>query len=262
MDTTHIKEVWSDNLDHEFAFIHDIIDKYHYVSMDTEYPGIVERAPPNTFNTRQEHNFWMLRANVNILKLIQLGLTLSDENGTLPTCEQGKRYVWQFNFCEFNPEEDRHARESIELLRNSGIDFVKNREKGIDVKRFGELMISSGLVSNGEVQWVTFQGMYDFAYLLKILTGKSLPNTWKEFKELLNTFFPIAYDIKYLIRVDSGLHGGLSKLGQMLDVKRVGNSHQAGSDSLLTCGIFFKLKHSRSNFPDVRCAGMLYTLDP
>ena len=63
-----------------------------------------------------------------MLKLIQLGLTLSDENGNLPTCGTDKFCIWQFNFREFNISEDIFASDSVELLRQCGIDFKKNNE--------------------------------------------------------------------------------------------------------------------------------------
>lgn len=44
-----------------------------------------------------------------------------------------------------------YAQDSIELLKNSGIDFVANEARGIDVHRFGELLMSSGIVLSEEV---------------------------------------------------------------------------------------------------------------
>lgn len=76
------------------------------------------------------------------------------------------------------------------------------------------------------------------------------------------------YDIKYMIRFCQGLHGGLKKVANALNVDRVaGKSHQAGSDSQLTLQTFMKLKdvyfktslleqNSNSNF--YCCQGVLY----
>lgn len=44
-----------------------------------------------------------------------------------------------------------YAQDSIELLKQSGIDFHEIEEQGIDVQRFGELLMSSGIVLNDEV---------------------------------------------------------------------------------------------------------------
>ena len=57
---------------------------------------------------------------------------------------------------------DIFAEDSIELLKSSGIDFIKFEECGIDVQYFGELMMMSGLVLNEEVKWISFHSSYDF----------------------------------------------------------------------------------------------------
>jgi hypothetical protein len=57
-----------------------------------------------------------------------------------------------------------YATDSIELLRQSGIDFAQNEARGIDVQRFGELLMSSGIVLNEEVS-------YDFRCLPGLLAG-------------------------------------------------------------------------------------------
>lgn len=47
-----------------------------------------------------------------------------------------------------------YAQDSIELLKQSGIDFAQNEARGIDVHRFGELLMSSGIVLNEEVRHI------------------------------------------------------------------------------------------------------------
>ena len=59
--------------------------------------------------------------------------------------------VWQFNFRDFNLQDDLYAQDSIELLKQSGIDFQVLQDQGIDPVLFGELLMSSGIVLNDEV---------------------------------------------------------------------------------------------------------------
>jgi CCR4-NOT transcription complex subunit 7/8 len=255
-----IREVWAENLEAEFAVIRDIVDNYPYVAMDTEFPGIVCR-PLGPFRSNDALNYATLKANVDMLKLIQLGLTLSDENGALPPRGTGGRpCAWQFNFRGFDPRSDPANADSIDLLRNSGIDFDRFAAEGADTGRFAELLMSSGVLLNPDLQWVTFHSGYDFGYLVKLLSGQNLPDTIPGFFDLIRVYFPVLYDIKHLMRYCNSLHGGLSKLGELLGVERVGTCHQAGSDSLLTLRCFTKLKEVYFRGSTESYAGVLYGL--
>ncbi|KAI9191679.1 hypothetical protein LWI28_011877 [Acer negundo] len=258
-ESIHIREVWSHNLQDEFTLIQDIVDDYPYIAMDTEFPGIVLRVIGN-YKSSSEYSYQNLKVNVDLLKIIQLGFTFADEKGNLPKCGTDKYCVWQFNFCEFNPDEDVYANDSIELLSQSGIDFRKNIEEGVDAKQFGALLVSSGVVLNESMHWVTFHSGYDFGYLLKLLTGQNLPDTQASFFEKIKQFFPTLYDIKHLMKFCNSLHGGLNKLAELLEVERVGTCHQAGSDSLLTCCTFMKLKDNFFKGSPEKYAGVLYGL--
>ncbi|KAL7749030.1 CCR4-NOT core DEDD RNase subunit [Sorochytrium milnesiophthora] len=248
--------VWADNLDEEMKRIRELVDRYPYVAMDTEFPGVVAR-PIGNFRTSADYHYQTLRCNVDLLKLIQLGITFADEHGQMPpeTC------TWQFNF-KFNLSDDMYAQDSIDLLDKAGIDFMKNEEKGIQVDRFGELLMSSGLVLNSDIKWISFHSGYDFGYLLKLLTCAPLPAEEADFFSVLNTFFPCIYDIKYLMKSCKNLKGGLQDLADDLKVRRVGFQHQAGSDSLLTAEAFFRMRevYFNDSIEDDKYLGCLYGL--
>ena len=169
--------------------------------------------------------------------------------------------TWQFNF-KFNLGQDMYAQDSIELLQNSGIDFKEHQSRGIDVSDFGEVLMTSGIVLNDEVKWISFHSGYDYGYLLKVLTCQALPKEELEFFEILRTYFPCIYDIKYLMKSCQTLSGGLQKVAEVLKVPRIGPQHQAGSDSLLTASTFFKMRQVffEDNINDDEFAGVLYGL--
>lgn len=256
MDPLEICEVWAENLDSEMNIIRDLIEYYPYIGMDTEFPGVVAR-PIGTFKTASDYHYQTLRCNVDLLRIIQLGLTLCDENGRKP---EGK-CVWQFNF-RFSLNDDMYAPDSIDLLQASGLNFKQHEEHGIEMEYFGELLISSGLVLLDDVKWISFHSGYDFGYILKMVTLVNLPVSEADFFELLKIWFPCVYDIKFMMRSCKSLRGGLNEVAKDLGVNRRGKEHQAGSDSLLTADTFFALRsqYFEDQLDDAKFLGQIYGL--
>jgi CCR4-NOT transcription complex subunit 7/8 len=109
-DMARIREVWAPNLEAEMRIIWELVDSYPYIAMvrdpvrflqlltlisvqDTEFPGVVAR-PIGTFKTSSDYHYQTMRCNVDLLKIIQLGITLANDEGQLPQeCS-----TWQFNF--------------------------------------------------------------------------------------------------------------------------------------------------------------------
>ena len=212
------------------------LNEYNYIGMDTEFPGIVYSLTSIT----DDFYYKSLKLNVDSLKLIQLGITLSNSKGETPK----PYHTWQFNF-EFDFSKDKFSQSSIKLLISSGINFENLKNNGINHKKFFEILKNSGLVLNPKIYWVSFHGSYDFAYLLNNLMGNSLPKNENEFMNILGAFFPNYYDIKILVKEKYNLQGSLNKLADYLNVVREGKMHQAGSDSLVTIKVFWKLIKSR-----------------
>jgi CCR4-NOT transcription complex subunit 7/8 len=236
--------------------IRDLIDQYPYIAMDTEFPGVVAR-PIGSFKTSSDYHYQTMRCNVDLLKIIQLGITLADEEGQFPQeCS-----TWQFNF-RFSLAEDMYPPDSIEQLQKAGIEFQKHEEYGILPNDFAELMITSGLVLAPETKWISFHSGYDFGYFVKLLTAESLPMTEDGFFALLNIWFPTVYDIKYLMKASKLLKGGLQEVADDLGVLRMVATQQAGSDSLLTSSTFFKMREIYFNdqIDDAEYSGKLYGL--
>ncbi|XP_051150424.1 probable CCR4-associated factor 1 homolog 9 [Andrographis paniculata] len=261
-----IRSVWSRNLDFEFSLIRRLIDRFNFVSMDTEFPGIVYRH--HHHHTDPTDHYQTLKSNADTLKLIQVGITLADSFGNLPDIGLNDYcFIWEFNFRDFDVMHDDHAPSSIDLLSKQGINFESNIRHGVSTYRFAELLISSGLLCNDNVTYITFHSGYDFSYLIRAITGQDLPSTLPEFLNLLRVIFGHrVYDVKHLMRFCEGLHGGLDRVAQALSVVRAaGKCHQAGSDSLMTWHAFERIREvyfsiEAGGLPD-EYAGVLYGLE-
>jgi CCR4-NOT transcription complex subunit 7/8 len=234
-----VRQVWAHNVVQEFHLISMVVEqgKHRFASIDTEFPGFVYKANDGLdFWTKQ----WdTLRLNVDNLRLIQFGLAIADENGNPPPgCG-----VWQFNFT-FDASRDARSESSMKLLRESGCDFDKHRDEGICPFTFGEMLTASGLVLNENMKWISFHGGYDFAYLVKALTGgQALPARVGDMLNYVDLFFPCRCDMKFLLR--EMFRGSLQSLATQMRVA-FSSLHQAGSDALVTRAAFFRLD------PDLR----------
>eukprot|EP00928_Gymnodinium_smaydae_P059740 TRINITY_DN4314_c2_g1_i1.p1 TRINITY_DN4314_c2_g1~~TRINITY_DN4314_c2_g1_i1.p1 ORF type:complete len:381 (+),score=81.29 TRINITY_DN4314_c2_g1_i1:149-1291(+) len=203
-------DVWANNLEEEMTKLRDIAESYPVIAMDTLLPGTVAR-PIGPFGSYAEYNYQTLKSNVDLTRVIQIGLTVYDVAGHRPKGIS----TWRFNFA-FDAGEDQFALESIDKLRQAcGLDLSKHHSQGIDVRKFGELLMNSGLVLNeamrwivfagansfasrppccngrpAEPAWVTYCGIYNLGYLLQLLKNESLPEKVADFGEAIDLFFP------------------------------------------------------------------------
>ncbi|KAF2291497.1 hypothetical protein GH714_024866 [Hevea brasiliensis] len=191
------------------------------VSMDSEFPGFLRK----THRWSDELSaFADMKFNVDNMKIIQLGIALSDENGIIAG-------TWEFNF--------KFLIETEVFYDPKSIEFLKHRD----------------------LKWLTFHGLYDSAYMVKLVTKKPLPVSMLDFTEIIATVFGCSeLDVKYMARFYDDLHRGelgLEKLAKILGDKRVGGPHQAGSDSLLTARVFARMK-TMYGIEESRFVGFLY----
>ncbi|KAG8165689.1 hypothetical protein KVR01_004241 [Diaporthe batatas] len=281
-----IREVWKHNLEDEMAVLRDLVQDYPYIAMDTEFPGVVAR-PMGAFRGKSDYHYQCLRVNVDLLKVIQIGISLFNEDGETPATRPnstnstevggaGRKnanqnavpHAWQFNF-NFSLNDDMYNEQSIDSLKHAGIDFGLLERDGIDPKKFAALLIPSGLTHFEEVKWISFHGGYDFGYLTKLLMCEQMPNDELEFTKRLKIYFPSVYDVKHLMKHaikqhNSGLltpsdpsttellqkfeqKSGLESIAEALKIKRLGAAHQAGSDGLLTGRVFFSMREKVFN---------------
>ncbi|XP_068651787.1 probable CCR4-associated factor 1 homolog 11 [Aristolochia californica] len=194
-----IRRVWAQNVVFEFELIKSLLPRFEYVTMDTEFPGLVFQSPSVRERNQPLARYKVLKLNVDALKLIQLGLILCDADGNLPHLGTNCRYVWEFNFSDFDVSSNLHDPSAISMLKEKGIDFERNKREGISSLLFGQLMFSSGLVGNRRMHWVNFHSSYDFGFLVKILTHARLPDDLSDFVGLVTALFGTSeFDVKYI----------------------------------------------------------------
>jgi CCR4-NOT transcription complex subunit 7/8 len=177
------------------------------------------------FRGKSDYHYQCLRTNIDMLKIIQIGLALFNEEGDTPparpnsadsmdlgvgarrNANQGGLFphCWQFNF-KFSVKDDMYNQSSIDALVNAGIDFNLMERDGIDPKDFAALLIPSGLVCFDNIKWLSFHGGYDFGYLTKLLICSPLPSDNDDFDQLMKLYFPTTYDVKHLMKYAIKLH--------------------------------------------------------
>eukprot|EP00933_Yihiella_yeosuensis_P050506 TRINITY_DN48307_c0_g1_i1.p1 TRINITY_DN48307_c0_g1~~TRINITY_DN48307_c0_g1_i1.p1 ORF type:complete len:420 (-),score=97.27 TRINITY_DN48307_c0_g1_i1:269-1528(-) len=235
-----IREVWASNLRQEFLTLLGLLQAAGpgcSIALDTEFPGVLEEG---LWMSAKDVQYKGLRSSVELLKPIQLGLALAGSDGTVLA-------VFNFNL-RFDLRQDLHTEASVNFLSAAGIDFSKHAKEGIDPKLLGSLLASSTLVAGSKdasdsnlqaplPRWVTFAGLYDLGYLLKLLVDDPLPAHFEEFEGVLAAFCPVHTELR-----DRFPFGSLETLAKDHGVRRTGSAHTAGSDALLTLELHLKIE--------------------
>jgi len=105
-------------------------------------------------------------------------------------------------------------------LTEAGINFRNLSQFGIPHLVFADYLISSGLVLNEDISWITFHGAFDYAYLISILSNDKLPSTYEKYSAIVKQYFPKTYDTKIIASELEDVKGrSLQKLGNELAVK-------------------------------------------
>lgn len=189
-----LRSVTAANFAAELDLIGSLLQNYPYIVVDTEYPGTVHRPPAGRRDDDLSPDEWyaMLKANVDELPPVQLGITLCDSHGNLPVVlDYGYGYTegcWEVELSDFDIRRHRHAAQSVAFLRSQGVDFDAVRARGVGSAAFGAKLAEILLASRGAgvgLTWVAFGGAYDLAYLVKMIggIGQPLPETRQGFLE-------------------------------------------------------------------------------
>uniref|UniRef100_A0A7N0V3B1 poly(A)-specific ribonuclease n=1 Tax=Kalanchoe fedtschenkoi TaxID=63787 RepID=A0A7N0V3B1_KALFE len=230
--------------------------EFNVISMDMEYPGTVYTS--SDYKDRHPAaQYRLMKANVDELGLIQVGITLCDKSGNLATLDStgGQvAVVWEFAIRDFDIDKQRYNEKSIRFLVRLGLNLRFHREEGIHSHEFAQMLIDTGLVMNHgkEVRWITHCGAYDFGYLIKALTKKALPEKLQDFMKLVYFYFGRqVYDTKFMMMFCNDpcnknnvrkLSGPLVNVAAKLGMRRIlGIGHPAGTGCFLTYQVFHEL---------------------
>jgi len=226
---TRIQEVWAWNFREEAEACFEAVRSCSsgvFIAFDVEFPGFMQQPPLSA--TRNEQ-YAALRRNVDMLHPIQLGIVIADVNGAV-------RGAWSFNLY-FSIWQDLHTVASLALLSGAGLNFLRHEAEGIDARDFGRWLATSPLIGQGNTahRWLTFSGLYDLGYLLKLITaGRQLPSDLSGFEAALAIHCPHRLELRNWLP-----HGSLERHLQERGIDRQGAAHTAASDALATLQLFF-----------------------
>jgi CCR4-NOT transcription complex subunit 7/8 len=237
-----VRSVWAHNFAAESRVLHQVAPGARHVALDVQYPGcvVVHSSGRQHYDLTDEERYEVIRANVALLKPLQVGIAVRTVDG--------QRFAWEFNLRGFDiaSEEDARDPTSIAYLADCGVDFNRLPQAGIDGFKLRFLLRDSGLL-RARPSWATFTGAYHVAYFVRLMYGESLPDGVDDFMKMAHQLLGPLYDVKRLAREhDRSCVGSLSNVVKKLAVvppgEGISKSKPAGTGSMLALLAFETLK--------------------
>ncbi|XP_047049407.1 probable CCR4-associated factor 1 homolog 11 [Lolium rigidum] len=207
-----VHPVWAWSFHQEAARLRHFAEGARYVAVNVHYPGLVHHPGKDQDALTDEKRYPILKANVDALKPLQVGIAVCDRDG--------KSEAWEFNLRDFRRHSDPHDASSLAYLAGRGLDVDTFANHGVDAWSLGAMLLSySGLIGPWRgLSWVTYTGAYHVAYLLKIVTGGCpLPNDVAGFVSAVRHFLgDQVYDVAGMAADCPKLPVGLERIAAHL----------------------------------------------
>lgn len=211
-----VRPVWAENFLNESAILRHFATGARYVAIDVHYPGIVYNLAGKDHNSlTMEERYAVMKANVDHLKPLQVGIVICDH--------EGRHVAWEFNLRDFRRFADPHVKKSLDYLAGRGLDINTLSKHGVHAYMLRALLMESGLIGarRGPLSWITYTGAYHVAYLLKIIAGgAALPDDVAGFIGAMRYYLgEQVYDVERIAADCPGMPVGLERVATNLGIR-------------------------------------------
>uniref|UniRef100_K4AKW5 Uncharacterized protein n=3 Tax=Setaria italica TaxID=4555 RepID=K4AKW5_SETIT len=251
-----VRSVWADNLGAVRLDMGYFAAHARCVAVKVHYPGVVVHGAGGQQDPGAEKRYAVVKANVDALKPLQVGLAVCTDDGRVA--------AWEFNLSDFDPAADPHAAQSLLHLQSRGLNCLEHRLRGIPMEELAMLLRFSGLLGNRPgVSWVTHTGAYHLAYLMKVINGgKPLAGDMDGFLgSVRRSLGEDVYDVATMAADCPDMPVGLEHIaGKLRLPPPLSTNPLAGAGSVLALEAFLKLKPQRFRDDVTRYRGVLQGL--
>jgi CCR4-NOT transcription complex subunit 7/8 len=229
-----VRKVWARNFTAEMDALDAFATRASHVAVNVQYPGVLHEDPGSSATA--EKRYAVLKANVDALKPLQLGLAVLRDDGQ---CK-----AWEFHLAGFDRESDPYSADSVEYLQARGMRLDALRVGGVPVSLLSMRLHHCGLLRRPGLAWVTYDGAYHVAHLLKAINASQpLPGDIAGFHALVGRFLQgDAYDVARMAAVHPNLPVGLEQIADALGLpKPMVSPRLAGARVVLALQVFLCL---------------------
>jgi CCR4-NOT transcription complex subunit 7/8 len=234
-----VQPVWAWNFEQQSDNLRRFAAGARYVAVDVHYPGVVHLPGKDHNALTAEERYALVKANVDALKPLQVGIAVCDRHG--------RSRAWEFNLCDFRRLADPHNENSLAYLAGRGLDVDALAKDGVNARSLGVMLLDSGLIGPRRgLSWITYSGAYHVAYLLKIVTsGAPLPQDMAGFVGSVRQFLgDQVYDVARMAAECPALPVGLERIAAHLGIHPPsGRSSLAAGTGVRALQVFRSLEH-------------------